>query len=132
MAIILIMDPDRSMAERTAEALTRVGHACCWAADFEQAIEHLRWQQPDLVLLDQAMVATAEPALSRQLYSHDRFVALPVVQTSKAPCGKVDQIFPNGNLETILMPFDPRFLVWRVNFALEAQSAQYPAREVQQ
>lgn len=125
MAFILIVDRDESCAEQASTALISAGHACGWAASAGQAAEMLRWRPADLILLDADMPGTGGGPLYRELRGSRSAREVPMILLSASGHSGIMQ--PCGALDDIAKPFDPRFLAWRVNHALEVQAAR-PAR----
>ena len=59
-AFILIVDNDTPQAEELAEGLRREAHACRVVHDAAEALESLRSRQPDVILADENLAATAD------------------------------------------------------------------------
>lgn len=127
MAHILIVDDDELVAELAADTLINAGHACGWVTDAASALDLLRWRRPDLLLLDQNMPGTSGGTLLRKLRNSAQFYDLPVIMFT-AMTGATDEETAryNGAQDYIRKPFDPPFLVWRVNQVLQAR-AERPA-----
>jgi DNA-binding response OmpR family regulator len=123
VAFILIVDSDESIAHRAADALSAVGHSCGSVADADQARTLLRWRDPALILIDHDIAAICAEALLGELGPHRRdipLITLSAVAGSGDGTGKV----AHGAEDCIRKPFDPRFLVWRVEHALEVHAAK--------
>ena len=123
MAFILIADGDESICRRAADALTAAGHTCGCVADAGQARTLLRWRDPELILMDSDLAALSAGALLGELQPHRRdipLIMLSAVAGSGDGTGKV----VHGVQDCIRKPFDPRFLVWRVEHALEVYAAK--------
>ena len=121
MTFILIVDANEALAARASDALISAGHACGWVTGGERAIALLCWRAPDLVLLDQATGATEGRRLPQLLRRAANIADLPIILlTSGSPSIGADDALESEIVDRISKPFDPRFLVWRVNHALEA------------
>ena len=123
MAFILIVEGDETVSRRAADALTAAGHACGCAADGNEARALLRRRSPELMLIDSDLsVVPAEPLLAE---SDPALADIPVI-TLSAVAGAGDGIgkVAHGAQDCIRKPFEPRFLVWRVEHALEMHAAR--------
>ena len=123
MASILIADDDELIAELASDILIEAGHACGWVTDGEKVLDLLRWRRPDLLLLDQDMPGITGGRVLRKLRGSAQFYDLPVMMFT-AMSGAEDEstaLF-NGAQDYIRKPFDPKFLVWRVNQVLRARA----------
>jgi DNA-binding response OmpR family regulator len=133
MAYIVIADDDELIAEIASSVLIDAGHACGWVTNGEKARELLRWRRPDLLLLDNDMPGISGTKLLRELRSSDEFYDLPVMMFTKMS-GDNDEAAArlNGAQDFIRKPFDPKFLVWRVERQLERRAAQPQHRPLAQ
>ena len=118
MAFILIVDANQAHAGRASDVLNAAGHACGCVASAEQAIALLRWRVPDLILLDQAIPGADGGTLPQKLRGIAAVAELPIIllSTNSASAGEM----ASAVLDDIRKPFDPGFLAWRVNHALDA------------
>jgi two-component system, OmpR family, phosphate regulon response regulator PhoB len=120
VAFVLIIDASQTHATRASDVLTAAGHACGYVNGAEQAIALLRWRVPDLVLLDQAIPGADGGTLPHKLRRIAGVVDLPIILlTTDSPAASLGEI-GNAVLDDIRKPFDPGFLAWRVNHAIEA------------
>jgi two-component system phosphate regulon response regulator PhoB len=125
VAFILIVDSDASGAERAADALIAAGYACGWVCNAEQARTLLRWREPELILLDEDMPGQGDASLLRELRSTEQCRDTPIILLSTtAGNGESWHLLPCAADDHIRKPFDPRFLVWRVNHAIDTVKAQ--------
>lgn len=125
MAFILIVDDDDIVSEAASQVLINAGHACGWVSDAREAMDLLSWRRPDILLLDQDMPGMTGGKLLRQLRSSPKFYDLPVIMfTGMTGAEDEQQALYNGAQDYIRKPFDPRFLLWRVNHVLETSSAK--------
>ncbi len=79
MATILIMDDTAILAELIADKLVTAGYQTRWTAGAREALELVRSQRPDLVLLDPASEAGAGMRFLQALRADAQLAALPVV-----------------------------------------------------
>lgn len=123
MAHILIVDDDELVAEMASDTLMEKGHACGWLTSGEAALEFLRNRRPDLLLLDQDMPGMSGSSVLRELRGSARHYDLPVIMFT-AVTGAEDEELARyaGAQDYIRKPFDPKFLVWRVNQVLRARA----------
>ena len=128
MAFILIVESDESVSQRASDALTAAGHACGSVAAADEARTLLRWRNPELMLIDRDLAETSAEALLGELDPDQRdipIIMLSAVGGTGDGTGKI----AHGVQDCIRKPFDPRFLVWRVDHALEVHAAK--ARRVE-
>ena len=131
MAFILIVEPDESISQRAADALTAAGHSCGCVADADQARTLLRWRDPEMMVIDSDLAAMSADALLDELEAHRRdipIITLSAVAGAGDGTGKV----AHGVQDCIRKPFEPRFLAWRVEHALEVHAAKVRRAEVEQ
>lgn len=125
MTFILVVDANEPLASRASDALISAGHACGWVTDGDRAISLLRWKAPNLVLLDQETGGTECKRLPQMFRRAANLPALLVILlTTGPPSTGADDALESEIVDRISKPFDPRFLVWRVNHALEAHLAR--------
>ncbi|MCB2084124.1 MAG: response regulator [Sphingomonadaceae bacterium] len=123
MAYILIADDDEIVAETAANVLINTGHACGWVTDGLQAMKLLGWRRPDLMLLDQDMPEMTGTQVLRKIRTSASLYDLPVIMfTAKSGAEDEEQALYQGAQDYIRKPFDPKFLVWRVNQVLRARA----------
>ena len=128
MTFILVVDANEALAVRASDALIAAGHACGWVNDGDKAIALLRWRAPDLVLLDRDADGAEYGHLPQALRRAAGRPGLPIILLAAASASAAtDEYLDREVLDCIGKPFDPRFLVWRVNHALE-ESAARPLR----
>jgi DNA-binding response OmpR family regulator len=120
VAYIVIADDDEIIAEMASEILISAGHACGWVTDADKLSNLLGWRRPDLVLLDHDMPGKSGATLLRELRSSREFYDLPVIMFTRLS-GDTDEAMArlNGAQDFIRKPFDPKFLVWRVERLLD-------------
>lgn len=123
MAYIVIADDDELIAEMASGILMDAGHACGWVSDGEKARALLQWRRPDLLLLDHDMPGVLGSTLLRELRQSEDLYDLPVMMFTRMS-GEADEAAArlNGAQDFIRKPFDPKFLVWRVELLLNARA----------
>ena len=127
MAFILIADDDELVAEKASDVLIDAGHGCGWVTDGQKAIDLIKWRRPGLLLLDNDMPVVSGPQVLRQLRMSPEFYDLPVIMFTRVSGGQdEEQALYNGAQDYIRKPFDPKFLLYRVNAALRTH-AERPA-----
>jgi DNA-binding response OmpR family regulator len=116
MAFVLVIEANKTLAGRAADALNATGHSCGWVLGAGQAVTLLRWRAPDLILLDQGLPGADGGALPQTLRRAARVADLPIILLTTRPLAEPHD---TSIADYIEKPFDPRYLVWRVNHALE-------------
>jgi DNA-binding response OmpR family regulator len=119
MAFVLVIEANKTLAGRASDALNAVGHSCGWVSAPGQAVALLRWRVPDLILLDQTLPGADGGALPQTLRRAANVPALPIVLLTSRPLAEPHDVSIVDHIEK---PFDPRYLVWRVNHALGHQA----------
>lgn len=119
MSLVLIADDDIDICELVAFKLERAGHRVIAANDGDEALERLREQTPDLVLLDIMMPRRTGIEVCQALRQDPATAGVPVIMlTAKAQEADVERGFEAGANDYIVKPFSPRELLTRVNTML--------------
>lgn len=130
MPFVLIVDANPIHAARAADVLSSAGHACGAVSSAGQAIALLRWRVPALILLDQAIPGADGGTLPHKLRRAAGVDDLPIILlTTDCPAAPIGEA-GNAVLDDIRKPFEPGFLAWRVENALEARQAALVVEEV--
>jgi CheY-like chemotaxis protein len=79
MAVILIADDKASSRELIRTVLESAGHSVIEAADGLQALDQIRAQKPDLIILDIHMPGMDGIGVTEELQSDPRFAAIPIL-----------------------------------------------------
>ena len=79
MATILAIDDDREIIEFLCEALEPLGHELLTAGDGLAALEIVRCQMPDLVLLDVGLPGIDGYEVCARLKSNPDFATVPIL-----------------------------------------------------
>ena len=128
MAFILIVSGEESVTQRASDALTGADYACGWVNNVSAARTLMCWQRPDLILIDHDVPGYSVENLLSALEPDQR--DLPVITLSRSTgAGDGTGKIVHGAQNCIRKPFDPRFLVWRVNHAIEVHVARSQAGE---
>src|SRR6058998_1694368 len=111
MKKILVADDNAVSRELIREVLEADNYQVIEASDGREALDKLREQQPDLVLLDIQMPILDGHALIRELRADPRFSGLPVVAlTAYAMQGDREKALTLGFDRYITKPIDiPNF-----------------------
>jgi len=133
MAHILIADDDEIVAELAAGVLIDAGHACGWVTSGEEALSLLKWRRPDLLLLDQDMPGMTGRDVLRELRGSERLYDLPVIMFTGIT-GAEDEAaaYYNGAQDYLRKPFEPRFLLRKVEILLRSRAERPQHRDLRE
>ena len=96
MAHIVIIEPDRVLAETYAKAITARGHTVTPCASAQAGIMAADDRRPDLVLLELQLIEHSGIEFLYEFRSYPDWQAIPVVIHSQVPVGEFA-----GNLELL-------------------------------
>lgn len=116
---ILVVEDEADLAEMVRYNLEREGFACRWAADGVAAIEEVRRQRPDLVILDRMLPRKSGDEVANAILRDRETADVPIIMlTAKAE--ETDQLvgFAMGAVDYVTKPFSMKVLVARVRAAL--------------
>lgn len=115
MAKILIADDDVILVELLRFRLEGTRHDVITAADGMEALEKVRSERPDLILLDSMMPILSGPEVLARLKSDSITACIPVVMLT-ARDGEADIVaaLKAGASEYMIKPFIPQELLVRV------------------
>jgi len=139
MARILCVEDDRDIADLICYNLERAGHECDRAEDGWSALEMIRSNPPDLVVLDVMLPRINGVQVCRQLRGEETFRKLPILMlTARTEEDDVVQGLEAGADDYVSKPFSPRELSARVNSLLRrsatapdsSQTVNYPGLEI--
>jgi two-component system phosphate regulon response regulator PhoB len=116
---VLIVEDEPDIASLIAHNLKREGYRCDCVAAGDAALERIRRQPPDLVLLDRMLPGLSGDEVARILKGDPRTAAIPVVVLT-AKSGEDDQLqgFALGAEDYITKPFSMKLLAARVGAVL--------------
>lgn len=113
---ILIVEDERKIADLLRDYLTGAGFTVAWVARGDQALERVRMEPPDLVLLDVMLPGMEGTEVCREIR---KFSNVPVLMIT-ARVEEVDRVvgLELGADDYICKPFSPREVVARVKAVL--------------
>jgi two-component system response regulator RegX3 len=125
-AKLLVVDDEPRTAELTAELLRRAGYAVEVAMSGTDALEQVRLNSPDLMLLDYEMPDMEAPEVLDTLRSGADRIAFPVIILTGARHAPGDQVvgIEHGATDYILKGTDRQVLLARVRGALRERSLE--------
>ena len=117
---ILIVDDDRELLRLIAFPLHRAGYETVGATDGSQALEKVRTEKPDLMILDIMLPGLDGIEVCKRLRGHPETVTLPIIMLS-ALTAVDDKIkgLEAGADEYLTKPISPKEVVARVRALLE-------------
>ncbi len=121
---ILVVEDETDLAEMVRYNLEREGFACRVAGDGVAAIEEVRRQQPDLVILDRMLPRKSGDEVANAILRERETADVPIIMlTAKAE--ESDQLvgFALGAVDYVTKPFSMKILVARVRSALRKSAA---------
>lgn len=124
-AKLLVVDDEPRNAEVTAELLRRAGYAVDVAGSGTEALERVRLNSPDLMLLDYKMPDMEAPEVLDTLRSGAERVPFPVIILTGARSTPGDQVLgiEHGATDYIVKGTDRQVLLARVRGALRERAA---------
>lgn len=116
---VLIVDDEADIRELVRYNLEREGFAVLEAEDGERAIDMVRKERPDLVVLDVMLPGADGLEICRMLRTQSPAARIPIVMLT-AKAGEVDRILglEIGADDYVSKPFSPRELVARIRAVL--------------
>lgn len=131
MPYVLIVDDDEMIAEMASDVLLAAGYACGWVTSGEDAMDLLKWREPDLMLLDQDMPGMSGAQVLRKVRSSERHYDLPVIMfTAMSGAEDEEQARYNGAQDYIRKPFDAKFLVWKARQVIRSHRERAGHRDL--
>ncbi len=122
VALILVVDDEYSIAEVLELALTDAGHEVVIATNGRQAVERLKEQRPDLILLDFMMPIMDGADMLKAIREDPARREIPVILMSSLPEAAVPESAKGAYTAFLRKPFKLRALVEVANSALHRQS----------
>lgn len=128
-AKLLVVDDEARMAEVTAELLRRAGYAVDVARSGGEALERVRLDSPDLMLLDYEMPDMEAPEVLDSLRSGAERIPFPVIILTGRRHSPGDQVvgIERGATDYIVKGTDRQVLLARVRGALRDRMASTAA-----
>jgi two-component system phosphate regulon response regulator PhoB len=124
-ATILVVEDESAIQELISLNLEQAGYLALRASDAEQAIDLVRDEMPDLVLLDWMLPGMSGVEFARRLRADRRTQGVPIIMLT----ARVEEQDKLAGLETgaddyITKPFSPRELNARIKAVLRRRSPQ--------
>jgi DNA-binding response OmpR family regulator len=126
MARLLVVDDEPRTAELTAELLRRAGYSVDIAISGTEALQSVRSNSPDLMLLDYEMPDMEAPEVLDSLRSGADRIAFPVIILTGARHAAGDQVLgiERGATDYIVKGTDRQVLLARVRGALRERAPE--------
>ena len=124
-ALILVVEDDDRLRERLARYLGETGFRVTAAANAAAARDHLRFVQPDLMVLDVMMPGETGLQLTESLRRDNSDIPVLLLTARGAPEDRIAG-FEAGADDYLPKPFEPKELVLRIRAML--RRAAPPAR----
>ncbi|WP_162848948.1 response regulator transcription factor [Aurantiacibacter suaedae] len=120
MANILIADDDPILVELVKFRLEGAGHVTSVASNGEEALDQIKSDKPDLVVLDAMMPIVSGPEVLRAIKSDPETKDIPIVMLT-ARKGEADVVtaIRSGAAEYLTKPFIPQELLVRIEKLLK-------------
>ena len=117
---ILLAEDEPHIARLVVFKLEREGYEVTWAKDGGEALESIKKNRPDLVLLDVMMPVMNGFDVLKKIKEDEHYWKIPVIMlTAKGQIRDVEKGFDLGSDDYIVKPFRPAELVARVRRKLE-------------
>ena len=128
MSRILIVEDDRDIAQLVRLYLEKAGHATEVVTSGDEALERLRTQPPDLVVLDIMLPGLDGLTICRAIRAAETTARTPIIVVS-ARAAESDRIngLELGADDYITKPFSPKELVARVAAVQRRSHRAHPA-----
>ena len=123
---LLVVDDEPRTAELTAELLRRAGYVVEVAVSGTEALQRVRLNSPDLMLLDYEMPDMEAPEVLDSLRSGADRIAFPVIILTGARHAPGDQVvgIEHGATDYIVKGIDRQVLLARVRGALREHASE--------
>jgi CheY-like chemotaxis protein len=123
MAKVLVVDDDPDFVKVTSKVLEKAGHEVVAAANGAKALQAMRQDPPDVVLLDIMMSYILDGLdVSREMAEDPSLKDIPVIMVTSLTGVKGSGMFPTDEYvpvdEWLSKPVDPAALLARVSEAL--------------
>jgi CheY-like chemotaxis protein len=124
MAKVLVVDDDPDFVKVTSKVLQQAGHEVVTAANGAKALQTMRQDTPDVVLLDIMMSYILDGLdVSREMAEDPQLKDVPVIMVTSLTGVRGSGMFPGDEYipvdEWLAKPVDPKTLIDRVNGALK-------------
>jgi DNA-binding response OmpR family regulator len=124
-AKLLVVDDEPRTAQLTAELLRRAGYSVDVAGSGTEALERVRSESPDLMLLDYDMPDMEAPEVLESLRSGGERIPFPVIILTGARHAPADQVLSieRGATDYIIKGTDRQVVLARVRGALRERTS---------
>jgi len=131
-ATILVVEDEPSIQELISMNLAQAGYRGLQANDAEQALEMVRNELPDLLLLDWMLPGMSGVELARRLRADRRTQEVPIIMLT-ARAEERDKLsgLETGADDYVTKPFSPRELIARIKALLRRRSPHATADAVE-
>jgi len=124
MAKVLVVDDDPDFVKVTSKVLQQAGHQVVSASNGAKALQTMRQDAPDVVLLDIMMSYILDGLdVSREMAEDPVLKDIPVIMVTSLTGVRGSGMFPSDEYvaadEWLAKPVDPKTLIDRVSSALE-------------
>ena len=117
---ILLAEDEPHIARLVVFKLEREGYEVIWAKDGGEALESIKKDIPDLVLLDVMMPVMDGFDVLKKIKEDERLWKIPVIMlTAKGQIKDVEKGFDLGSDDYVVKPFRPDELVARIKSKLK-------------
>ncbi len=121
---ILVVDDDAMMRLLATQALEASGFNVAEASGGMKALEYIKEQKPDLILLDVTMPEVDGFFVCRELRQSEDTKNIPVIMlTALDDVKSIGNAYEAGATDFIIKPINWHILVQRVNYVLRASAA---------
>ncbi|MCL7453971.1 MAG: response regulator [Anaerolineae bacterium] len=123
MAKVLVVDDDPDFVRVTTKVLEQAGHDVVAAANGAKALQTMRQDAPDVVLLDIMMSYILDGLdVSREMAEDPELKEIPVIMVTSLTGVRGSGVFPTDEYvpvdEWLSKPIDPGMLIERIDEAL--------------
>ena len=116
----MIVDDTLTNLAVISETLTDAGFEVAIATSAERALEQMKRELPDLILLDIMMPGMGGFEFCRLLQAHEQFQQIPIIfMTASADTASKVRGFGLGAVDYITKPFEEQEVVARIHTHLE-------------
>lgn len=115
MKTILVVDDEPDLLELVSFRLERSGFRILYSPDAETALEILKTQLPDLILLDLLLPKLQGDELCKILKKDDRLKDIPVLIFTASIIRVPNNFKSIGADDYLLKPFDAEELIMKIN-----------------
>lgn len=125
MAHILVVDDERDIVRMISRILEEAGHQVSWSRTGERALDLLRQDRMDLVIVDRDLPQLSGQEVRRRIREDAVFARLPVLLMTSlyVTLPDAERAFASGVDEYLFKPFMAETLIDNVNCLLAATPA---------